>query len=85
MLAHRLVGIGRCGGRIPVEPGLPASSRSASGNSDSITRISKSFPGTVRDYWVYVPAQYAAENPSGYWIALLIARMRGHHDPHLLT
>jgi enterochelin esterase-like enzyme len=25
---------------------------------------SKIFPGTVRDYWVYVPAQYRAESPA---------------------
>jgi enterochelin esterase-like enzyme len=25
---------------------------------------SKIFPGTVRDYWVYVPAQYDAKNPA---------------------
>jgi enterochelin esterase-like enzyme len=25
---------------------------------------SKVFPGTVRDYWVYVPAQYKPENPA---------------------
>lgn len=25
---------------------------------------SKIFPGTMRDYWVYVPAQYKAENPA---------------------
>jgi enterochelin esterase-like enzyme/sugar lactone lactonase YvrE len=28
------------------------------------TWTSKIFPGTVRDYWVYVPAQYAAEKPA---------------------
>src|SRR5207247_9518067 len=25
---------------------------------------SKIFPGTVRDYWVYVPAQYDAQQPA---------------------
>lgn len=25
---------------------------------------SKIFPGTIRDYWLYVPQQYAAENPA---------------------
>jgi gluconolactonase len=28
------------------------------------TWTSKIFPGTVRDYWVYVPAQYQAEKPA---------------------
>jgi enterochelin esterase-like enzyme/sugar lactone lactonase YvrE len=28
------------------------------------TWTSKIFPGTVRDYWVYVPAQYKAEKPA---------------------
>ncbi len=29
-----------------------------------ITWISKIFPGTVRDYWVYLPEQYAKDNPA---------------------
>src|SRR5579872_1188837 len=28
------------------------------------TWTSKIFPGTVRDYWVYVPAQYKADKPA---------------------
>ena len=28
------------------------------------TWTSKIFPGTVRDYWVYVPAQYTPEKPA---------------------
>ena len=26
------------------------------------------FPGTVRDYWVYVPAQYDASKPACVWV-----------------
>ncbi|MCM3870457.1 MAG: SMP-30/gluconolactonase/LRE family protein [Pyrinomonadaceae bacterium] len=29
---------------------------------------SKIFPGTVRDYWVYVPAQYKPENPACVYV-----------------
>lgn len=29
-----------------------------------ISWVSKIFPGTVRDYWIYVPAQYDAEKPA---------------------
>ena len=29
---------------------------------------SQIFPGTVRDYWVYVPAQYAAEKPASVMV-----------------
>jgi enterochelin esterase family protein len=29
---------------------------------------SKAFPGTVRDYWVYVPAQYAPEKPAALMV-----------------
>ncbi len=30
---------------------------------------SQIFPGTVRDYWVYVPAQYEAEKPAAVFVA----------------
>ncbi len=36
-------------------------------NRGALTRhtwISKIFPGTVRDYWVYAPAQYRPEKPA---------------------
>ncbi len=29
---------------------------------------SKIFPGTYRDYWVYVPAQYKADKPACVWV-----------------
>lgn len=32
------------------------------------TWVSKIFPGTVRDYWVYVPAQYKAQQPAAVMI-----------------
>jgi enterochelin esterase-like enzyme/sugar lactone lactonase YvrE len=40
------------------QPGVPQ------GTVTHFTWTSKIFPGTVRDYWVYVPAQYAAEKPA---------------------
>jgi len=40
------------------QPGVPQ------GTVAQYTWTSKIFPGTVRDYWVYVPAQYAPEKPA---------------------
>jgi enterochelin esterase-like enzyme/sugar lactone lactonase YvrE len=40
------------------QPGVPQ------GAVTHYTWTSKVFPGTVRDYWVYVPAQYAPEKPA---------------------
>jgi enterochelin esterase-like enzyme/sugar lactone lactonase YvrE len=40
------------------QPGVPQ------GTVTHYTWTSKIFPGTVRDYWVYVPAQYAADKPA---------------------
>ncbi len=40
------------------QPGVPQ------GKVTQHTWTSKIFPGTVRDYWVYVPAQYRAERPA---------------------
>ena len=40
------------------QPGVPQ------GTVMKYTWTSKIFPGTVRDYWVYVPAQYMAEKPA---------------------
>ncbi len=40
------------------QPGVP------SGAITHYTWTSKIFPGTVRDYWVYVPAQYKPEKPA---------------------
>src|ERR1051326_1154881 len=34
------------------------------GTLKKYTWTSKIFPGTVRDYWVYVPAQYKPEKPA---------------------
>ncbi len=41
-----------------VQPGVPH------GTLTKASWTSKIFPGTVRDYWVYVPAQYAAAKPA---------------------
>jgi enterochelin esterase-like enzyme/sugar lactone lactonase YvrE len=40
------------------QPGVPQ------GKVTQYTWTSKIFPGTVRDYWVYVPAQYTPEKPA---------------------
>ena len=40
------------------QPGVPA------GKVTKHSWTSKIFPGTVRDYWVYVPAQYDAASPA---------------------
>src|SRR5579862_4859746 len=40
------------------QPGVPQ------GTVTKYTWTSRIFPGTVRDYWVYVPAQYSAEKPA---------------------
>jgi gluconolactonase len=40
------------------QPGVPQ------GTVTKYSWTSKIFPGTVRDYWVYVPAQYVAEKPA---------------------
>src|SRR5207244_1324883 len=29
---------------------------------------SKIFPGTTRDYWIYIPAQYKADNPACVYV-----------------
>ncbi|MEP7365262.1 MAG: esterase family protein, partial [Acidobacteriota bacterium] len=34
------------------------------GKVTQYTWTSKIFPGTVRDYWVYVPAQYKGDKPA---------------------
>lgn len=38
------------------------------GTVTKYTLTSKIFPGTVRDYWVYVPAQYSAEKPAAVMV-----------------
>ena len=38
---------------------------------------SKIFPGTKRDWWVYVPAQYKPENPGGVMVFQDGARAEG--------
>ena len=40
------------------QPGVPR------GENTHYTWISKIFPGTVRDYWVYVPKQYDPAKPA---------------------
>ncbi len=49
-------------------PQHPASSRQSGVPSGSVTKFtwdaSEIYPGTIRDYWVYVPAQYDEDRPS---------------------
>src|SRR6266571_5315186 len=40
------------------QPGVPR------GAITQQTWTSKIYPGTVRDYWLYVPAQYSAQKPA---------------------
>src|SRR5947209_17068784 len=45
----------------------PDSERHANVPQGKVTKYqwtSKIYPGTVRDYWVYVPSQYKAEKPA---------------------
>lgn len=44
------------------QPGVPA------GTVEKSTWTSRIFPGTVRDYWVYVPAQYKPETPAAVMV-----------------
>ncbi len=44
------------------QPGVPA------GTVTQHTWTSKIFPGTVRDYWIYVPAQYQASSPAALMV-----------------
>ncbi|MGD0001490.1 MAG: alpha/beta hydrolase-fold protein [Bryobacteraceae bacterium] len=43
-------------------PGVPA------GKIEKFTWTSRIFPGTVRDYWVYVPAQYKPDTPAAVMV-----------------
>ncbi|QDT34320.1 SMP-30/gluconolactonase/LRE family protein [Thalassoglobus polymorphus] len=46
---------------------------------------SKIFPGTVRDYWLYVPEQYNKEKPACLFIAQDgLNRAKGWHIPEIL-
>ena len=44
------------------QPGIPQ------GKVTQHTWASRIFPGTVRDYWIYVPAQYKPERPAAVMI-----------------
>ena len=44
------------------QPGVPA------GKVEKFTWTSRIFPGTVRDYWVYVPAQYKPDTPAAVMV-----------------
>ena len=33
------------------------------------------FPGTERDYWIYVPAQYDASKPTVSWYSMMVEGM----------
>ena len=44
------------------QPGVPA------GKVEKFTTTSRIFPGTLRDYWVYVPAQYKPDTPAAVMV-----------------
>ena len=51
----------RASAAVHARPGFAGAGRRAAGRGDRSTRwTSKIFPGTTRDYWVYVPEQYDA-------------------------
>ena len=51
--------------RLQARPRLDGTARRAQGQSHQMPPwTSKIFPGTVRDYWVYVPAQYDGKKPA---------------------
>ena len=49
-------------------------------------RDSRIYPGTVRDYWVYLPAQLAADKPAPLMVfqdgQALLQRRLGSAGPH---
>ena len=44
------------------QPGVPKGTVTQQTLTSKVT--SKTYPGTVRDYWIYVPAQYQGEKPA---------------------
>ena len=59
-----LAGLAEAGEDYPLGPDSQRQPGVPQGTVTHYTWTSKVFPGTVRDYWVYVPAQYLAEKPA---------------------
>jgi enterochelin esterase-like enzyme/sugar lactone lactonase YvrE len=59
-----LAGSAGAGEEYPLGPDSQRQVGVPRGTVTHYTWTSKIFPGTVRDYWVYVPAQYAADKPA---------------------
>ena len=53
-----MAGLARAGEEYPLGPDSQRQPGVPQGTVTHYTWTSKIFPGTVRDYWVYVPAQY---------------------------
>ncbi|MGA3323523.1 MAG: SMP-30/gluconolactonase/LRE family protein [Terriglobia bacterium] len=63
-LLMSLTGFAWAGEDYPLGPDSMRQPGVAQGTVTKYTWTSKIFPGTVRDYWVYVPAQYVPEKPA---------------------
>ncbi len=59
-----LAGFAWAGDEYPLTPDSERQSGVPQGTVTKYTWASKIFPGTVRDYWVYVPAQYTPDKPA---------------------
>src|SRR6266852_9359125 len=53
-----------CAQNYPYGPDSQRREGEPQGKVTQHTWTSKIFPGTVRDYWVYVPAQYKSDKPA---------------------
>jgi len=59
-----VAGLGWAGEDYPLGPDSQRQPGVPEGKVTQYTWTSKIFPGTVRDYWVYVPAQYTPNKPA---------------------
>jgi enterochelin esterase-like enzyme/sugar lactone lactonase YvrE len=59
-----LAGFASAGEEYPLTPDSERQPGVPQGKVTQYTWTSKIYPGTVRDYWVYVPAQYTPEKPA---------------------
>ena len=63
LLACRFATAAMAADTYPLPPEATPKDGVPKGTVTKATRKSEVFPGTVRDYWVYVPAQYKADGP----------------------
>ena len=59
-----LAGVAWAGEEYPLGPDSQRQPGVPQGTVTKYTWTSKIFPGTVRDYWVYVPTQYSSDKPA---------------------